>query len=246
MPEDIEQLEADLRLSTAMLEWEFGDIIGHVGVRLPDNKGIAVKLLRVAQENPDADWMTHFDFNGKKLSGEGTVPGEAPIYTELFKARPEVNAIVHAHAPMCIVAGLAGLKISAVHLQSVRFGEGLPVLPVPVYVSDVADGQQVVKTIGKAPGMTINGHGIVTVGTSIDEATVNALYMERTAKIIHAATLAGFEGISQAHRETLAENLAKVSERGKALNRPKTGHSDEWRYYERKLRRGEPWNRGWT
>ena len=64
----------------------------------PDGKGIAVKLLRVAQEDKDEDWLMQFDFEGNKLSGTGTVPGEAPIYTQIFKARPEVNSIVHAHA----------------------------------------------------------------------------------------------------------------------------------------------------
>ena len=244
--DDVEVLKSDLRTSSTILEWEFGDIIGHVGVRLPDNKGIAVKLLRVAQENKDDDWMMEFDFEGNKLSGTGTVPGEASIYTQIFKAKPQVNSIVHAHAPMCIVMGLAKLKISAIHLQSSRFGEGLPVYPLPIYVSDVADGDALVETIGDAPGLTINGHGIVTVGKSIDEATMNAIYMERTAKMEHAARLMGFEGVTIEHKEMLAYNRTKMAERGQSISRPKTDHSDEWRYYLRKIERGEPWNRGWT
>lgn len=244
--DDVEVLESDLRLATTLLEWEFGDIIGHVGVRLPDGKGIAVKLLRVAQEDKDEDWLMHFDFEGNKLSGTGTVPGEAPIYTQIFKARPEVNSIVHAHAPMCIVMGLAEIPISGVHLQSARFGEGLPVYPLPVYCSDVEDGNIVNDTIGDAPGMTISGHGIVTIGRSIDEATFNAIYMERTAKIEHAARLMGFQGVGGEFKEMLATNRQKIQQRGRTLSRPGTGHSDEWRYYTRKIERGEPWNRGWT
>ena len=243
---DIEVLEGDLRTSSTILEWEFGDIIGHIGVRLPDDKGIAVKLLRVAQENKDEDWLMQFDFDGNKLSGTGTVPGEAPIYTQLFKARPEVNAIVHAHAPMCVVMGLAEVPIAAVHLQSSKFGEGLPVLDMPIYVSDLADGQAVVKTIGDKPGMTINGHGIVTAGASIDEATFTAIYMERTAKITHAARMMGFRDTSGEFKEMMATNRQKIAERGQTLNRPTTEHSDEWRYYTRKIERNEPWNRGWT
>ena len=244
--DDIEVLQDDLRAASTILEWEFGDIIGHVGVRLPDNRGIAVKLLRVAQENKDEDWMMHFDFEGNKLSGTGTVPGEASIYTQIFKAKPEVNSIVHAHAPMCIVMGLAKLPISAITLMSSGFGEGLPVYPLPIYVSDVEDGDAIVKTIGNAPGMTINGHGIVTVGRSIDEATVNAIKMERVAKIEHAARLMGFEGATVEHKDMLAGNRAKMAGRQKNLSRPTTDHSDEWRYYLRKIERDEPWNRGWT
>ena len=119
---DVATLEGDLRTASTILEWEFGDIIGHVGVRLPHGAGIAVKLLRVAQEDKDQDWLMRFDFDGNKLSGTGTVPGEAPIYTQIFKARPDVNSIVHAHAPMSIVLGLAGIPVSPVHRQSARFG----------------------------------------------------------------------------------------------------------------------------
>jgi len=244
--DDIEVLEGDLKTASTILEWEYGDIIGHVGVRLPDNQGIAVKLLRVAQEDKDADWMMRFDMDGNKISGMGTVPGEAAIYTQIFKRKPDVNAVVHAHAPMCIVMGLAGVSISAIHLQSSKFAEGLPVYPLPMYVSDIEDGDALVDTIGDAPGMTINGHGIVTVGKSIDEATVNAIYMERTAKLEHAARQMGFKGVTPEHREMLAYNRRKMQERGKSIARPTTDHSDEWRYYLRKIERQEPWNRGFA
>ena len=46
------------------------------------------------------------DYSGRKISGVGTPPFEAPIDTQIFKARPDVEAIAHAHAPMCIVLRL--------------------------------------------------------------------------------------------------------------------------------------------
>ena len=50
-----------------ILEWEIGDIWGHVGVRLPDDKGIAVQMFRRA-EGVKKDWLVHFDYSLKKLS----------------------------------------------------------------------------------------------------------------------------------------------------------------------------------
>ena len=245
---DADQLQEDLVSASNILEWEFGDIIGHVGVRLPDGQGIAVKMLRAPQVEGGGDhWLMQFDLDGNKLSGEGTVPGEAAIYTRIFRAKPDVNAIVHAHAPMCIVLGLAGVPVSAVHLASAKFGpDGLPVYPTPVYVSDNADGDAIAQTIGDAPGMTINGHGIVTVGKSIDEACFNAVYMERTAKLIQAARLLGFNGVDGAFQEEMAGNAQKMRERQRSISRPVVERSDDWRYYTRKMARGETWNRGWT
>ena len=143
---EIDDLQSDLLTASTILEWEFGEIIGHVGVRLPEGEGISVKMLRVPQTGQGEDWIMQFDMDGNKIAGEGTVPGEAAIYTRLFRAKPEANAIVHAHAPMCIVLGLAGVPVSAVHLASAKFGpDGLPVYPTPVYVSDDADGDAIAR-----------------------------------------------------------------------------------------------------
>ena len=44
----LEVIEADLRIASEILEWESGDIFGHVGARLPDGEGIACKAFRPA------------------------------------------------------------------------------------------------------------------------------------------------------------------------------------------------------
>src|SRR6185437_15463678 len=89
--EAVAALEADLKLASTILEWESGDIFGHVGVRLPSGDGIACKVFRPAGRD-DEDWLVHFDFAGKKIAGTGTAPMESPIYTEILKRRPDVKA----------------------------------------------------------------------------------------------------------------------------------------------------------
>ena len=128
---ETDDLQSDLVTASTIIEWEFGDIIGHVGVRLPYGEGIAVKMLRAPQLPGAENWLMQFDMDGNKLSGDGTVPGEAAIYTRIFRAKPEVNAIVHAHANMCIVLGLAGVPINGVHLASAKFSDGLPCTRCP-------------------------------------------------------------------------------------------------------------------
>ena len=117
----IKTIEVELHISCKILEWEIGDIWGHVGVRLPENKGIAVQLFRRAEEGKK-DWLVHFDYGLKKLAGVGTPPRESVIYTEIFKARPDVNAAVHCHASICVAMSLADTPVSCVHVQSGRFG----------------------------------------------------------------------------------------------------------------------------
>jgi len=128
---DVRKLEEDLKIASKILEWEIGDIWGHVGVRLPENHGIAVKLFRSPEDEEEEDWLVHFDYSLNKLSGVGTPPRESTIYTEIFKARPDVNAAVHSHAPMCVALSLADQTVSCVHMQSGRFARGVPIYPDP-------------------------------------------------------------------------------------------------------------------
>lgn len=237
----IKSAEKELNIAAKILEWEIGDIWGHVGVRLPGNKGIVVHMFRRAEEQ-NKDWVVHFDYGLKKLAGVGTIPREAVIYTEIFKARPDVKAAVHCHASMCIALSLADQPIDWVHMQSSRFKGGTPIFPRPIYILDESEGAELAAALGNASAMMIKGHGIVTVGETIDEACINALYMERTAKIIAIARLHGYRGPTPDSIETLTGNRQKLFRRP----RDEMFHSAEWNYFADKIKKGERWTRGWT
>jgi L-fuculose-phosphate aldolase len=97
------------------------------------------------------------------------------------------------------------------------------------------------RTLGDANAMMIKGHGIVTVGKTIDEACLNAVYMERTAKIMAMAQLFGFSGVPEEFIGQLSRSKEKLLTRGKRLP-----HSAEWNYYAEKIKKGEYWTRGWA
>jgi len=238
-----ERIETELRIAAQILEWEIGDIWGHVGARLPEENGVAVRMFRRPEEKSETDWLVRFDYSLKKLSGVGSIPRESTIYTEIFKARPEVNAVVHSHAPMCVALSLADKPVSCVHMQSFRFERGVPIYPRPIYILDEAEGADLARTLDKAVGIIIKGHGIVTVGKTIDEACMHALYMERTAKILAIAHLLGFLGPTEDFLKELGASKEKLfAQPGRA----RMVYSAEWGYYADKVEKGERWTRGWT
>src|SRR5947209_4725027 len=57
--------EKELKIAAQILEWEIGDIWGHVGVRLPQDEGIAVQMFR-RPESGKKDWLVHFDYELNK------------------------------------------------------------------------------------------------------------------------------------------------------------------------------------
>jgi len=237
--------EEDLKIASKILEWEIGDIWGHVGVRLPENQGIAVKLFRPPDDDDEEDWLVHFDYSLKKLSGVGKIPNESVIYTEILKARSDVNAVVHAHAPMCVALSMANKKIDTIHMQSKQYAGGVPVFPDPIFILDEGEGDALAKTLGRAVAVVIRGHGIVTVGKTIKEACINALYLERTAKIQAVANALGFQGVDKEFLDKLAVSHKKLMA-GLSSGGPRDQFDAEWRYYKKKVLRGEYWSRGWV
>lgn len=241
----IEELEEELRIASKILEWEMGDIWGHVGVRVPGEEAVAVKLFRRPEEEGAEDWLMNFDYSLNKLSGVGGVPSEATIYTGILKARPDVNAVVHTHAPMCVALSLVDKTVANVHMQSRNFGAGVPIYPRPIYILDHAEGDDLARALGQASAVIIKGHGTVTVGRSIDEACITALYLERTAKIQAIAYTLGYTAPTDAYRQEILTSFDKMIDLANTTGRVRPAHSAEWSYYADKVRKGEVWARGW-
>ncbi len=245
---DIDTVEKDLQISSKILEWEFGDMWGHVGARIPGEDAVALKLFRPAVDAPDEPWLVRFDFEMNKISGISTPPFEAAIYTEIFKARPDVGAAIHSHAPMCVAMSLADNTIDGGHMQTGGFGMGVPTYPKQIYIVDAQEGADLARAMGDANGILIRGHGIVVVGKNIQEATLNAVHLERAAKVQTFARLMGYRGTTEENLEEAHASLQKLQARAKELgSQQQTAvYPPEWIYFEEKLKSGEMWNRGWT
>jgi ribulose-5-phosphate 4-epimerase/fuculose-1-phosphate aldolase len=241
----MDALEEDLKIASKILEWEMGDIWGHVGVRLPENKGIGVKLFRPPEDDSVEDWLVYFDHSLRKLSGVGQPPFEATIYTEIFNARADVNAIAHCHAPMCITLSLVNRTVGTLHMQSKVFSAGVPMFPRPIYITDDSEGRELAQALGQSVAVVIRGHGIVTVGADVKEACMYALYLERTAKMQAIAHALGFQGSGPEFLREINDSWTKLAAKH-GVGDPRRRYSAEWRYYKRKVQTGELWTRGWV
>lgn len=245
----LDVMNQELRIASTILEWEMGDIWGHIASRVPgEDDSIAVKVFRPAEEPGVQDWFVQYDFDLQKQAGVGTIPMEAAIYTEVFKARPDATAAMHSHAPMCVALSMADKTVVNMHQQSKQFGEGVPMYPDPIFIIDPQEGADLAKTLGNASAVIIKGHGIVTVGKTIDECTMAALYIERTAKMLAISYLMGFTGPTAEFMESMQATAGKLRARSEELGRNwnEVRHSAEWNYYADKIHKGEHWTRGWV
>ena len=156
---------------------------GQVSARLPGSEEFFIKaavtgfdecspadVLR-AQVDPDAE-------------RHPLLPPELVLHQAIYAARPDVNSIVHSHAPNTLVLGATDLEIRAVSHDGAMFEGRTPRFTLTsntIIELDVA--RAVATALGPAPAALLRNHGGLTVGRSIRHAVVYAHLLERAASL---------------------------------------------------------------
>ncbi len=195
------ELEAQVLFAARALAEQIGDIWGHVTCRLPDEdprQGFLLKHLRVPPPPLDPDEVMAFDYDGKRLAGQQSDPWEVPLYTAVYRARPDVQAVIHVHPPVATALSTAGKPIHAVTHEGWEFGEGLPVFSGEM-VDNPEHAGRMVEVLADHHACMLKGHGAVVVGTSVPDAVVKSIYLERTARQIVWASAVGTPEVLPAH-----------------------------------------------
>ncbi|MBU8811813.1 class II aldolase/adducin family protein [Mycolicibacterium goodii] len=167
------------------------DVLGHVSVRLDDHR----ILLRCRGPRDRGLLFTGADDilvvpvrGGAELPDGYAAPNEAHIHTEVYRARPDVRAVVHVHPRDVMVADLAGAELlqvfGAYNIPASRLARrGVPVYPRSVLIRTPELGAAVAATMGDADVCLLRGHGIVTAGRSLGQATMHALDLAELARV---------------------------------------------------------------
>ena len=174
-------------------------ILGHVSVRV-DDASILVRC-RGPHERGVARTMAadirHVDLGGYPLEAmDGwQVPKELPIHTRLLSQRPEMAAVVHAHPPDVLIAGLAGLELRAVfgayNIPAMGLAvDGVPVYPRPILITRDELADEMLAAMGDRRVCIMRGHGITVAGESVEQATLTALDLDELCRVtVHLAEL---------------------------------------------------------
>jgi ribulose-5-phosphate 4-epimerase/fuculose-1-phosphate aldolase len=116
------------------------------------------------------------------------VPLEVPIHGEIYKARPEVNAILHAHPYASLICGVADLKFRPVvgaydpGVLAIA-AAGVPVYPRSVLINSPALAAELIAVMAEKNCCLMKGHGITVVASSVEAVTLLALRLEKLARI---------------------------------------------------------------
>ena len=120
------------------------------------------------------------DLDGNLVEGSVRPPLEFHIHSEVYRARPDVNAVMHTHPQWSTFLTMAGVKFKPVYAQGVLLGD-IPLMDSPLSVNTKPMGEKLAATLGRGPAALLKAHGVVIVGADIVECFALAAYVEENA-----------------------------------------------------------------
>src|SRR6478609_7921424 len=167
---------------------------GNISVRIaPDRLLMTPKSVCKGFMTPDMMCVT--DLNGKKISGDRDPSSEALMHLEVYRQRPDVNAVVHAHPPTATGFAVAGIPLDRAVLAEVLTTLGS--IPIAEYATPSTKElpEAVRKYIRAHDGMLLANHGALTVGTDLYSAYYKMETIEHFAHISLVARMLGRENL---------------------------------------------------
>jgi ribulose-5-phosphate 4-epimerase/fuculose-1-phosphate aldolase len=120
------------------------------------------------------------DLDGNLVEGTARPPLEFHIHSEVYRARPDVNVVMHTHPQWSTFLTMTGVPYRPVYAQGVLLGD-IPLMDSPLSVNTKAMGEKLAATLGCGPAALLKAHGVVIVGADIVECFALAAYVEENA-----------------------------------------------------------------
>ncbi len=218
-----------LAQSCRILEMEgHGDMtLGHLSLRDPEGRGFWMKRNRVGLgEIVGTEDFVLVDMDGNKVAGSGGRHSEWPIHSEIYRLRPDINAVAHTHAEFSSIFSASEEALLPYTLDADYFDA------VPRHLDEVAlintkpEGLALATSLGTHYAVLMAYHGVTFCGTSIEHMTCVGVFLEKACKVHITAASAGLS------KPKLSSDIRK--KRNAQIMLP--SHIDQsWNYFCRKL-----------
>ncbi len=130
------------------------------------------------------------DMNGAVIEGTRTPSSETPFHLALYRARPDVRAVVHTHSVYATTIACLNWELPAVHYLVGFAGDKVPLAPYATYGTE-ALARNVVESLGNYNAVLLANHGLVAVGPTLARAFAVAEEIELVAQIYYQARCIG-------------------------------------------------------
>ncbi|MGA8513784.1 MAG: class II aldolase/adducin family protein [Burkholderiaceae bacterium] len=168
------------------------DGFGHVSVRHDQRADRFLIARSMAPALVSVEDIVECDFEGEVHDAQNRKSYlERFIHSAIYKARPDVVAVVHSHSPSIIPFGVTGARLRPICHMSGFLGSSVPVFEIRDAVGESSDmlirnqalGVALANTLGQQTVALLRGHGNVVVGVGIKQVVFRAIYTEGNARL---------------------------------------------------------------
>lgn len=175
------------------------DGFGHVSARHDQSPGHFLLARNMAPGLVRHEDILTFDLDAAALDAHGrSVYLERFIHAEIYRARPDVRAVVHSHSPSLIPFGVTRQPLRPIFHMCGFLGEGAALFDIrdtagdtDMLISNAALGVALADALGARSAVLMRGHGSTVVGASVEQAAYRAIYTEVNARLQIQATSLG-------------------------------------------------------
>lgn len=174
-----------------------GDLTrGHVSIRVPGDPGLFyMKPHSVGFDEITPENIVTCNLAGEKVAGGGRRHSEVYIHSEIFKARPDVMSVIHAHPTYAVAWSVTGKPLLPISQPACAFADGLPYFTETIdLIRSAAMGAGVARALGPHKAVLMRNHGVAVVGASLEESTILTILLDNACQIQLLAAAAGGPG----------------------------------------------------
>jgi ribulose-5-phosphate 4-epimerase/fuculose-1-phosphate aldolase len=156
---------------------------GHISVRVPgDPKRFFMKAHSLGLDEITMANILTIDLEGNVVAGSARRHSEVFIHSEIFKARADVNCVIHTHPPYAVALSATGRPIKCYNQPAALFYEALGVYTDTInLIRSQAMGAGVAKALGPHRAVLLKNHGVAVAAASIEEAVIAIIMLENAA-----------------------------------------------------------------
>jgi L-fuculose-phosphate aldolase len=208
--QNVATLKQQLADALSMMERaEVIDFNGHMSCRVPGTAHVLINSGKSVRSALSAADIIAIDMDGKPVDGDVVPPMEFHIHTEIYRRRPDVNAVAHTHPVWSTLFSMTGNPVLPVTMQAAVMGP-IRTFDKTASINQKALGEELAAALGEDRVVMLKSHGAVVAGSDIVEAFVLAIYLEETARRQYLAQPLGKPYTLTAEEvKTIGANLRK-------------------------------------
>ena len=177
------QLKIALACRKLASEGHAQTLAGQVTVKA-DNNTFWTNQLLGGFANLTQSRVLRVDENMEVIEGDGIPNPGVRFHLWVYRARPDVNAIVHTHPPHVSALSMTGKQLAVAHMDTAMFYKDCGYLPdYPGVPLANEEGRLISEALGDKRSVLLSNHGLLTTGKSLEQATFLGIHFERAARL---------------------------------------------------------------